>query len=336
MNKIFIKSFTLVVLLGLNGIAQPKFSSISSMPGAFSRMGFGARGIGMGNAMSSVVEGNLVSYYNPALIVHQENNSFQTSYSFLSLDRSLNFLNFTKRFEFYSKKDSAVENPKPRATAGISVGIINAGVSKIDGRDNQGIKTGDLSTSENQFFLGLANRFSDKFSIGIAVKFYYYKLYEEINSSSVGFDIGALYKLNENWIVSAMISDINSKYKWDTAPVYELQGSTTEDKFPILKKAGVSYRNKNLGLIASAEFENSNAETNILRIGAEYNVIENLFVRGGLDQFNLSNKDFPPKPALGFSYFKKFGSIIFGVDYAFAVEQYSPYDRHIVGLSINF
>ena len=306
------------------------------MPGAFSRMGFGARGIGMGNAMSTIVEGNLVSYYNPALIVYQANNSFQTSYSFLSLDRSLNFLNFTRRFEFYSLKDSALENPKPRATAGISVGIINAGVSKIDGRDNQGIKTGDLSTSENQFFLGLANRFSDKLSIGIAIKFYYFKLYEEINTNSVGFDLGALYRVNDQWNVSLMIADINSKYKWDTQPVYGLQGSTTEDKFPTLKKIGVSYKNQVLGLIASAEFENSNAETNILRFGAEYNLIEKLFIRGGIDQFNLSNSDFPPKPAFGFSYFEEFGNILFGVSYAFMIEQYSPYDRHIVGLSANF
>lgn len=325
-----------MILLPLIGIAQPKFSKISSMPGAFSRIGFGARGIGMGNTMSSIIDGNLVSYYNPALIVFQENNSFQTSYSFLSLDRSLNFLNFTKRFEFHSTKDSLVKNSKPRATAGISVGIINAGVSKIDGRDNQGIKTGDLSTSENQFFLGLANKFSENLSIGIAVKFYYYKLYEKINTNSVGFDIGALYRVNDQWNLSFMISDINSKYKWDTSPVYELQGSTTEDKFPVLKKIGVSYHNKNLGLIVSAEFENSNAETNILRFGAEYNLIENMFVRGGIDQINLSNSYFPPKPALGFSYYKKFGNITFGVDYAFMIEQYSPYDRHIVGLSANF
>ena len=336
MNKISAKILFLIILFPLIGIAQPEFSKISSMPGAFSRMGFGARGIGMGNAMSSVIEGNIVSYYNPALIVYQENNSFQTSYSFLSLDRSLNFLNFTKRFEFYSAKDSLVENPKPRATAGISLGIINAGVGKIDGRDNQGIKTGDLSTSENQFFLGLANKFSEKFSIGIAIKFYYYKLYEEISTNSVGFDAGVLYRINEQWNVSLMIADINSKYKWDTAPVYELQGATTEDKFPVLKKVGVSYRNNNLGLIASAEFESSNAETNILRLGAEYNLIENLFVRGGVDQFNLSNSGFPAKPALGFSYFKEFGNVTFGVDYAFMIEQYSPYDRHIVGLSVNF
>lgn len=336
MNKFITKILLFLILLSLIVIAQPKFSKISSLPGAFSRLGFGARGIGMGNAMSSITEGNLVSYYNPALIVYQENNSFQTSYSFLSVDRSLNFLNFTKRFEFYSSKDSLIGNPKPRATAGISVGIINAGVSKIDGRDNNGIKTGDLSTSENQFFLGLANRFSEKLSIGIAIKFYYYKLYEEISTNSVGFDAGALYRINDQWNVSLMISDINSKYKWDTSPVYELQGSSTEDKFPLLKKIGVRYKNKILGLIASAELENSNAETNILRIGAEYNLIERLFVRAGIDQFNLSNSDSPAKPAFGFSYFDEFGKITFGINYAFMIEQYSPSDRHIVGVSVNF
>jgi hypothetical protein len=331
-----VKILFLIAAISLSVIAQPKFSSISSMPGAFSRMGFGARGIGMGNAMSALVDGNLVSYYNPALTVYQENNSFQTSYSFLSLDRALNFLNFTRRFEFYSSKDSSVENPKPRATAGISVGIINSGVSKIDGRDNQGIKTGDLSTSENQFFLGLANRFSDKLSIGVSIKFYYYKLYEEISTNSVGIDIGALYRINDMWNLSLMVADINSKYKWDTSPVYEEQGSNIEDKFPVLKKIGLSYRNQQFGLFVSAEVENSNAETNILRLGAEYNLFENLFIRGGIDQFNISNSDFPAKPALGFSYFKEFGTVIFGVDYAFMIEQYSPYDRHIVGLSVNF
>ena len=90
-------------------------------------MGFGARGIGMGNAMSSVTTGNLVSYYNPALSPFQENNSFQTGYSFLSLDRSLNFLSFTRKFDFYSAKDTSADR-KPSRTAGISAGIINSGV----------------------------------------------------------------------------------------------------------------------------------------------------------------------------------------------------------------
>ena len=135
----------LLLLINYTADAQPKFTEIASRPGAFSRMGFGARGIGMGNAMSAVTEGNLVSYYNPALSVFQENNSFHTSYSFLSLDRSLNFLNFTKRFDFYSSKDTSLENRVPRSTAGVSIGIINAGVSNIDGRDNQGIRQNNRS-----------------------------------------------------------------------------------------------------------------------------------------------------------------------------------------------
>jgi hypothetical protein len=190
------KLFFLLIILSVTVLSQPQFSSISSMPGSFSRFGFGPRGIGMGNAMSAVSTGNLVSYYNPAVSAFQDGNSFQTGYSFLSLDRNLNFLSFTRRFDFYSVNDNS-EDRKPRSSAGISVGIINSGVSKIDGRDNQGFSTGDLSTSENQFFMGLSNRFSRKLAMGVSAKFYYYKLYEDVSTTNLGFDFGALYKFND-------------------------------------------------------------------------------------------------------------------------------------------
>ncbi len=333
MKKIFIFIFIGFIA---TAAAQPQFSKIATMPGAFSRMGFGARGIGMGNAMSAVIDGNLVSYYNPALSAFQKGNSFQTSYSFLSLDRKLNFLNFTRKFDFYSKKDSANENRKPRSSAGVSIGIINSGVDHIDGRDNQGMQTGELSTSENQFFIGLSNRFSEKFSLGIAVKFYYYKLYENITSSGFGLDLGALYRITDQWNVSLTFSDLNSKYKWDTSPVYQEDGMTTIDKFPTIKKIGVSYTNRAKGLIASVELESSNGGTNYIRAGAEYKVIDKLYLRAGIDQINLSNTDTPAKPAAGFSYSRSFGTIQFGVDYAFMLEPYSSQDRHIVGVSVNF
>ncbi len=330
------KKFIIIIFIPFAGIlfAQPKISKINSMPGAFSRMGFGARGIGMGNAMSAVTEGNLVAYYNPALSVFQEKNSIQSSYTFLSLDRSLNYLNFTRRFDFYSKNDTS-KNRKPRSSAGLSAGIINSGVSKIDGRDNQGNKTGDLSTSENQFFLAFANRFSEKLAIGIELKLYYYKLYEDIKSTGVGIDLGAVYRINKNFNLAVSISDINSKYKWDTSPVYDQEGTTTKDNFPVLKKIGLRYKDNASRLIIAADFESSNAESNIIRAGVEYNIIEKLYLRAGLDQFNFSNSDSPVRPSLGFSYFKEFGKTTFGIDYAFVVEPYSPQDRHVVGLSVN-
>ena len=196
------KKVLLVTLITFSLVySQSKTSKISSDAGAFSRMGFGARGMGMGNAVSSVTEGNVVSYYNPALSVFQEGNFFQASYSFLSFDRTLNFINFTRKFQF---KSSDTSSRKFIPVAGLSAGIINAGVSKIDGRDNQGIKTGDLSTSENQFFLSFANRFSKKLAIGIAAKFYYYRLYDKITSGGFGLDIGLLYMLCRIFVASSL------------------------------------------------------------------------------------------------------------------------------------
>lgn len=314
--------------------AQTGFAGLNSMPGAFSRMGFGARGIGMGNAMSSVIEGNLVSYYNPALSAFQQDNSFAASYSFLTMDRTLNFLNFTKRFELKSKGQQ--EEKKQVRTPGLSIGLINAGVTKIDGRDAQGLKTGDLSTSENQFFLSFSNRFSEKVAVGLAVKFYYFKLYEKITTSGIGFDLGALYSVNSRIIVSGVLTDINSKYKWDTAPVRDQNGKVTENKFPIGKKLGISYRIPEIGLIASAEFEGYGKGANFFRFGAEYNIYDQLYIRGGIDRLNPGNKDYPSRPGAGFSYFKKLSGFTAGIDYAFAAEPYSSSGRHIVGVNINF
>ena len=309
-------------------------SDIAVAPGAFSRMGFGARGMGMGNAMSAVMTGNVVSYYNPALSAFQDGSSFQTSFSFLSLDRSLNFLNFTKKFNF--GKVVVDGETRPRSVAGFSVGVINSGVSGIQERDNQGNLVGDVSTSENQFFIGVANRFSQKLAIGIAFKFYYYSLYENISATSLGFDIGALYMFNENVTLSLMMSDLNAKYKWDTSDLYGSNGLSTTDRFPILKKIGLSYRFDDPKIIVAVELENSNAHTNYLRGGAEYNVFEGLFVRGGVDKYDLNNSDFPARPSLGFSYFYVWDNIVFGVDYAFVSEPYSSADQHIVGLNIKF
>lgn len=331
----FKKIVTCVILFASSSFAQSTVSDISSMPGAFSRMGFGARGMGMGNAMSAVKEGSLVSYYNPALAPFQEGNSFQTSYSILSLDRSLNFLNYTRRFEL-GKKESSDGTVKPRSVAGISIGIINAGVSKIDARDNQGRKTGDISTSENQFFVAVANRFSEKLSIGIAFKFFYYKLYESVTSTGLGFDLGALYLLNENMTVSFMVSDINSKYEWDTGKIYGTSGNITKNKFPLLKKIGFSYKFDEPKIIAAVELENSDGGTNIIRAGGEYNLYENLFLRVGFNKLNISNFEFPIRPTFGFSYFHSLRSIKIGIDYAFVIEPYSTVSQHIIGININF
>ncbi len=329
--KLPVKILISILLLTFSLSAQTVNES-GVLPGAFSRIGFGARGMGMGNAVSGVTVGELVSYYNPALSVFQKGNSVQVGYSFLSLDRSLNFINYTRRFKLNGRNNDADSS----RYAGISAGIINAGVSNIDGRDGSGNKIGDFSTSENQFFIGLANRFSEKISIGANVKFYYFKLYEQIKANGFGIDLGILYKYNDNLTFSLVISDINSKYKWNTTPVYGEQGNTTTDKFPLSKKIGVTYKFENPKLIAALEFESLSSNLNYLKFGAEYNLFDNLFLRGGFDKLNTGNLDNPFRPSLGFSYFYNTKNWLVGFDYAFVVEPYSPYDKHIIGLNFNF
>jgi hypothetical protein len=335
-NRIIVIIGISFLFLGTQLIAQEAFSSISSKPGSFSRMGFGARGKGMGNALTAVTTGNIVGYYNPALSVFQQGNSFQTSYSFLSLDRSLNFVNFTRRFELGWKNPDGTRRSKPRSVAGVSLGLINAGVDNFAERDNQGVKVGDLSPFENQFFMGVGLRTSEKLAIGFTAKFYYSKFYEEVTSTSFAFDIGAIYIINQNITIGAALIDVNAKYKWDTTELYQQEGTNTTDEFPIRKKVGISYKFIEQRILASLEFEGLDGETNFLRFGAEYNIFENLFLRAGLDNLNISNTDFPARPTFGFSYTHKLNSFVAGIDYAFVVEPYSSSDQHIIGINLNF
>lgn len=329
------KIVTLVVLTSLMLFAQPKQEKTNSAAGAFARMGFGARGIAMGNAFSAVKTGNLSSYYNPAVNVFQQDNYAAIGYTLLDQDRSLNNLVFTRRFDFYAKDDTT-ENRKPRSTAGVSAGIINAGVSNIDGRDNQGLSTGELSTSENQFFVSFANKFSQKISAGVAVKFYYYSLYKEVTSNSVGFDIGVLYTYSENLTFSFVLQDINSKYKWDTGPLFGNQGTSTTDNFPLAKKIGFAWNSKDLPLLVTGEIELNNYERRLLRFGAEYVIIPELTLRGGIDKLHLYNRDEAIVPSLGFLYNVQLSGQTLGIEYAAAPEQFSGSLRQILGITFNF
>ena len=113
-------------------------------------------------------------------------------------------------------------------------------------------------------------------------------------------------------------------------------GSQTENKFPISKKLGAAYFNKEYNTLIAAELESSNAGTTILRIGAEHYLTDNFTVRAGLDKFNLKNSDFPVRPSFGISFSRKLNDILLSVDYAYVIERYSPDDRHIVGVSVRF
>ncbi len=333
MKKLPLKKILLLLSIVVLLPIHVSFSQLEGTAGIFSRLGFGARGMGMGNAMTAVIQNDVSGYYNPAALSFLEQRVASTSYAMLSLDRSLNTLYYAMAIE--RTVDSNVIVPKKFPSAGIAFGIINAGVRNIDGRDNDGFHTENYSTSENQFALSFALRTSEKLSFGISTKIYYYSLFEKINTTSLGLDFGILYQASQQFIIGITFKDFLAKYKWDTSTLYGQQGNSTTEKFPLLRTIGLTYILPSSFGIVSAEFENSNVATSIVRAGTEIHVIDALSLRAGIDHWNLKNHK-QAAPTFGLTVRTSTFGWQQALHYAYVVEPYGLFAMHTLSLSASF
>jgi hypothetical protein len=309
----------MIILFGYNfGRCQSSVES-GGRAGAPFRLGFGARGIGMGNALTAVRSGDLNSYYNPALLPFESLPVVLLSYGSLSLDRKLNFVSYTQGL-------------KP--DAGISVGIINAGVSNIDGRDNDGVPAETYSTSENQFYLSFGLRPSTGLAFGVTAKVLYYSLFRNMKSTTAGLDVGILYFISSEITLGFVIQDVLSKYRWDSSKLYGVNGSSVDDKFPLRKRLGASYVSSDWGFIVSAEAEWIGSEGSS-RLGAELELFSGFQIRAGVDQISFSG-NLPSKPSVGFSVRTQIATWTPRFDYAYVSEPYGPSGMHFLTLSLSF
>lgn len=315
-----------VMIAVLTFLTSTSYAQLAGTPGMFARMGSGARGMGMGNAMTAVVDGPVTNYYNPAVTPFLTERTASASFGILSLDRSLNALSFALPL-------------KP--TAGFAVTILNSGVRNIDGRDNDGFKTETYSTSENQFAFSFGNKMSKYVALGLTLKVYYYHLFTNISSNGFGFDVGTLVHLSNKLTLGAVLQDIGVQYKWDSSPLYGQQGSNVKENFPMLRKIGLTYAlGDSIGII-SAEFENNSTGTNIIRFGGEINLIEQFSLRAGMDQVNFAQKGSDSfgkqiAPAFGFSLREQFEGWHPTLDYAYVIESYGVTSFHMLTLSVGF
>ena len=297
------------------------FAQIGTSPGAYSRMGFGSRGIGMGNAFIAMTTGDLNGYYNPAAVPFSKVRSAVISFGLLDLDRSLNFLGYTQSL---------------RGTAGISAGIINSGVSDIDGRDGDGEQTGPLRTAENQIFLSFGTQIKSRLGIGVSLKFLHSHLYTDVTSTTVGIDFGAIYVVDDDISVGLVVKDINSKYSWDTSPIYGQSGGKREDEFPLRIGAGVSWKLPDSIGIVSLDIEGTNKKTIQMRAGIEIPIIPDVFVRAGIDRVDLKESGAGVKPSIGFSIQRNIDDWVPSIHYVFVLEPFTNSGIHVISLSANF
>jgi hypothetical protein len=315
-------------------------------PGAFARVGFGARGIGAGNALVAA-RGSAGPYYNPAFAPTAERENLTASAALLSFDRGLQYLQFGVPLE-------------PRA--GVAFGLTHASVSEIDGRDASGYRTQTLQTDTYQVFAAFGLRLAEGVSAGLAAKFYRadYGLNDVDLVDAVGFDLGISARATERLALGLAASDLLAAFEWDTSGQYDdREGRLTTDRLPLRLRMGGAYRllEGRARLLAEYEARLSRREertvvattgpdgrpreetreetitrrTDHLRLGATYRPVEVLTLRAGLDRLIGATM---ARPTAGFSVRQDIGRLPVSASYSAAFERGPGTTMHVFALRL--
>ncbi len=312
-------------VLNLSGIA----GSNAGLAGAFLRLGLGARALAMGDVGVAIPGSGFGIYYNPATLPYLENRTLLSSYSYLSLDRHLNFAGFATPLH------PPVGQTEQALSAGLGVGWISAGPGELEGRDSDGNPIGTFKNSENAFSVSFAVRLTDFVALGISPTVLYNSFPdltqgEALSSTRLGFDAGLLVNPLQNLYLGVQARHINSQYRWDTSTLWGEEGTTVVDKFPRIYRAGAAYL-FDFGLLLAGEFETSDQEDNQMHIGGEY-ALKNLHPYDFCLRAGYDDKDYAFGFGFGFPVWKIQGQL----DYAYQLQDIPPYDSQAISFSVNF
>jgi len=281
---------------------------------AFSRMGLGARALGMGGAFVAVADDGFASSFNPAGLVQLKRPTFSASYRFMSLDRKLSYVSYQQPIK-----------------GGAAVGLywINAGVSNVETRDYEGKITGELNNHENLVNFSFAKRIINIFSAGLNIKYSQSNL-AVLDANTVGFDLGVLFTPYEKIRIGLAADNIGMNYSWNSGKYwqeFDQIGTDTKENFPLNFKLGASYLLLKDRLLLSVQADKNTEQSARLHFGAEFWGVKYLAGRLGYNDGSFT---------FGFGINYKVKSITFELDYAFISSQVGINPDNLVSMGIEF
>jgi len=327
------RSALLIVVLGagLAGGSVAPATAQDTGTGAFTRLGFGARGMALGNALAADPSADASPHYNPALLPSASGQRVSASAALLSFDRELQFLEFATPLG---------------PTAGIGLSFTHAGVSDIDGRNADGVHTETLSTDEFALSLSFGNRFADGVAVGTALTLYQSDLVPEVDPvRGFGVDLGVSVDATDRLRLAGTVHDLLAEYSWDASAV---GGSSHTDRFPVRVQLGASYGllDERLRLLAEVESRYTERDRRVQdllvtstgpqqqartesflvhdlrgRVGASYQPVDILKVRAGLDRIGVDDAS-GLRPSAGFGVRQTVGDLDLRIHYTATLEPY--------------
>ncbi len=342
-TRIIFSLFAVFIALNSQALAQ-----VGGFAGEFTRVGFGPRGMALGNAMVAVADEGSYAHYNPALAARPSNGEIQLdiSTSIMEFDRQMHNVNAQFRVS---------------PTANLSIGLINARVNDIDGRTASGFRTESLSTDEYQVLSNFGFRLSETIWAGIGFKINLADFADDVSTTtSVGLDAGFYAEVIDGLTVGAAIQDLFASYDTDTSDLFGDNAGSTEQNFPTRFKFGAAYRPE-LKWLVSTEYEirsqssdvtrsvtelfegvptirtlteEVNTSSQFLRFGSSYLAHERITVRSGFQLLDLENGTESVFSA-GFSLHLPFDKFKPSVDYAFFREPNNISSIHVFALRLH-
>jgi len=337
----------ILIFVGMLIPAGELLAQAGGFTGAFSRIGFGPRGMAMGNALTAVHHEGAYGYYNPALAAAPNN--------FIQLDFASSAMSFDRQLHMVSAQFQLPPS------AGISVSLLNGRVGDIDGRTQSGYYTETFSTSEYQMLTNFGIRFSNTFWGGVGIKVNLSDFHSDVSSeTSIGLDAG-LYKQAGPVGIGLAVQDLFAKTNYDTSNLFGSNtGGARSNDYPTRIKLGGSYT-YNSNLLFSAEYEiqvlsseiKSNettllegrpvintvrsevtTNTQIARLGARYHIHPRVTLRSGLQALDLNHDSFNITPTAGFSLHLPFDRFSPTIDYAYMREPSNISNMHLFSIRL--
>jgi len=327
------KAIVVIIMVVLSASSIALSGDYAGYAGAFLRNGVGARALGMGGAFTAVAEGIDAVYYNPAGLGFVPSTMVGLSYKSLSLDRHFGHI--------------AVAFPI-RNEAAMAASWLNSGVSDVISRGQSRQVLGEIGNSSNAFELSFGKALSEMFSFGGKLRYIQEKL-DDLQSFTVGMDLGAIAKPHKYVSFGAVFQNIGSKHQWNGGE-YWSRGTTYEEQFPMVMKFGAAGYFVGDKIIPAIDIETSDKGEFKFRGGAEFwytkkvirkiedeyeedvfiEVEEDVRVAGlriGLDREN---------PTFGASVIQEVKNISLSVEYAYLVGREGTSAGHLFTLGFVF
>jgi len=292
-------------------LSSPVQAQVGSSGMAFLKLGVSGRGVSMGDAMSSLVEGAAAAYYNPAGLVPSDPANARTQLMFMHKAWIQD-----SRTEFLGAAMPLGE----RSALGASV--VTTTVSDIEVRTRPG--PADATFTARNFSAGLsyAQGVGEDIRLGITAKFLYEKILVD-ESSGYAIDFGAQVKMPvENLTAGLAVANLGTMSKLESE----------KTSLPAMLRVGpaysIAFSDNEYTVNLAVDYMNVFPEKHsYMNTGAEFLFGRILAARGGY-QFGSEGRGL----SLGMGVY--YG--IVGLDYAYSHLAQDLGNTHTLSLAVTF